>query len=287
MKLKELIQGPRIVLFEGAMGTELEHRGAPMGVAANLSHADAVRAVHAAYRASGCDLLMTNTLTGNRIFSHDPDVDPRALNLAGVALAREAAGADAPVLGDLGSCGKLLKPFGPLTEDDARVAFAEQAGILAEGGVDGFVVETMTDIREAICALRACREVAELPVIVTLTFKTPRNGGRTLMGNATQDCVSQLEAAGASAVGANCGEIDPHELAEIVAAMRAVTTLPILAKPNAGKPRIESGKLIYDLPIERFVNGLESCMQAGATMIGGCCGTTPDYIRALAVALRR
>lgn len=285
MTLSELLHGQRVVLFEGAMGTQLEQRGAPMGAAANLTHPAAVRAVHDSYIACGCDLLMTNTLTANRIFMHDPGSDLRELNLAGVRLARAAAGA-APVLGDLGSCGKLLQPFGPLTEADAHAAFLEQASTLAEGGVDGFIVETMTDIREAVCALRACRAAADLPVIVTLTYRTARDGGRTLMGNPTADCVRQLEAAGAAAVGANCGEIDPQELALIIGAMRALTSLPILAKPNAGKPRVEAGRLIYDLPTAEFVAGIGECIRNGATMVGGCCGTSPEYISALARALR-
>jgi methionine synthase I (cobalamin-dependent) len=228
---------------------------------------------------------MSNTLTANRIFTHGPDSDLRELNLAGVRLARAAAGT-APVLGDMGSCGKLLQPFGPLTEAEAHAAFLEQAQLLAEGGVDGFIVETMTDIREAVCALRACRVAADLPVIVTLTYRTARDGGRTLMGNRTADCVRQLEAAGAAAVGANCGEIDPLELAAIIAAMRALTSLPILAKPNAGKPRVESGRLIYDLPVAEFVDGQSACIRSGATLVGGCCGTSPEYIAALARAIR-
>ncbi|TAK52486.1 MAG: hypothetical protein EPO25_13430 [Gammaproteobacteria bacterium] len=280
MGLQELLNGPGLVLFEGAMGTQLERRGAPMGGVANLSHPEAVAAVHADYRNCGVDLLMTNTLTGNRIFTRDPDVDLHALNLAGVALARAAAG-PLPVLGDIGSCGKLLKPFGPVTEEEAHGAFLEQARTLHEGGVDGFIVETMMDLREALVALRACREAGGLPVIVTLTFKTARNGGRTMMGNAAADSVRQLEGAGAAAVGANCGEITPHELAGVIGAMRAVTSLPILAKPNAGKPRVDQGRVIYDLPITDFVAGLQECVAAGATMIGGCCGTSPAYIAAL------
>jgi len=280
MRLDELIRGPRIVLFEGAMGTELERRGAPMGGAANLSHPEAVAAVHADYRRCGIDLLMTNTLTGNRLFQRGRDVDLRALNLAGVALARAAA-ADLPVLGDIGSCGQLLKPFGPVAEEEAHAAFAEQARALHAGGVDGFIVETMMDLREALIALRACCEVVDLPVIVTLTFKTARNGGRTMLGHGAQDAARQLEAAGAAVIGANCGEITPHELAGVVGAMRAATSLPILAKPNAGRPRLEQGRTVYDLPVADFVAGLQGCIAAGATMIGGCCGTSPAYIAAL------
>lgn len=280
MNLRDLITGSRTVLFEGAMGTELERRGAPMGGAANLTHPDAVAAVHADYRRCGCDLLMTNTLTGNRIFVQGKGVDLQALNLKGAELARRAAGT-APVLGDMGSCGKLLKPFGPVTDDEAFAAFLEQARFLLEGGVDGFIIETMMDLREALIALRACREAGDLPVIVTLTFKTARNGGRTMLGNPAADSVRQLEAAGAAAVGANCGEVTPHELAGVIGAMRAATSLPILAKPNAGRPRVEQGRAVYDLPIADFVSGLQECIAAGATMVGGCCGTSPAYIEAL------
>jgi hypothetical protein len=177
MDFTALIQNPVPVLFEGAMGTELERRGATMGGKSNLSHPDTVLAIHRDYQRCGCAVLMTNTLTMNRVLLwSDPDaVDIRAVNLAGARLAREVAGADGYVLGNIGSTGKLLKPYGPLDESEASAAFAEQAGLLREGGVNGFIIETMMDLREAVCALTACRAYPELPVLVTIAFKTAKN----------------------------------------------------------------------------------------------------------------
>ena len=222
------------------MGTQLGEAGLEMGGQTNITHPEAVLAVHQRYADCGVDLLITNTLTMNRvnIESHNVGVDVREVNLAGARLAKAAARDGQYVLGDMSSTGKMLKPYGPLSEDDAYAAFREQAAILAEGGVDGFIIETMFDLREALCALRAAKEAGDLPIIASIAFNTVGNGGRTVMGNTARDCAQALTEAGACAVGANCGSLDPLELAEIVSMMRAATSLPIVAQPNAGKGRL-------------------------------------------------
>lgn len=275
------------ILMEGAMGTELAKRSADMGGRSTLTHPEQVLAIHRDYVGCGCRMLITNTLTMNRIFlDGHKDIDLREVNLTGARLARQAVGPERYVLGDISSTGKLLKPYGQLTEEVALTAFAEQAALLAEGGVDGFLIETMMDLKEALCALRACQSVSTLPVIVSMAFKTPKNGGRTMMGDTAKDCAQALTEAGACVIGANCGDIDPLQTAEVVAMLHAETALPILAKPNAGKPRLVDGKVIYDMPITAFLAGMTACLEAGAILVGGCCGTAPDYIQALADAIR-
>jgi 5-methyltetrahydrofolate--homocysteine methyltransferase len=284
MNLPEFLDSDRETVFlDGAMGTQLGEAGLEMGAHNNVTHPEAVLAVHERYAECGVDLLITNTLTMNRvnIESHNIDVDVREVNLAGVRLAKEAARDGQYVLGDMSSTGKMLKPYGPLAEDDAYAAFREQASILAEGGVDGLIIETMFDLREALCALRAAKEAADLPVIVSIAFNTAGNGGRTVMGNTACDCAQALAEAGAYAVGANCGSLDPLELAEVVAMMREATSLPIVAQPNAGKARLVEKRLIFDMPPSSFAAGIEECVRAGARLVGGCCGTSPAHIKAM------
>lgn len=289
MSLSELLlDKERVVFIDGAMGTQLAQAGAEMSGRSNLSHPDAVLSVHRQYVESGADLIITNTFTMNRVNveSHGIAVDVREVNLAGASLARAAAGPGHYVLGDMGSTGKMLKPHGDLTEDAAYAAYKEQAAILAEGGVDGFIVETMFDLREALCALRACREVSGLPVVVSMTFNTLKNGGRTVMGDSARDCATALEKAGAGAIGTNCGGLDPTEVAQIISWMKEATSLPLVAQPNAGRPRMVGGETVFDMSPEDFASGTRACAEAGARVLGGCCGTSPAHIKALRSAIQ-
>jgi len=187
----------------------------------------------------------------------------------------------------MGSTGKMLKPYGDLSADDAYAAFKEQAIILAEGGVDGIIVETMFDLAEAICAVQACKEAIDLPVIVSMSFNTMQKGGRTIMGNSAQDCAKALTEAGACVVGANCGNLDPFQMSEIISIMREVTPLPLLAQPNAGIPRFVDNQTVFDMSPSDFAEGAYRCIQAGAQLVGGCCGTSPAHIRAVAELLKK
>jgi 5-methyltetrahydrofolate--homocysteine methyltransferase len=284
MSLLELLSSNRTTIFlDGAMGTQLGEAGLEMGGQNNVTNMGAVLAVHEQYAACGVDLLITNTLTMNRvnIETHNLGVDVREVNLAGVRLARAATHDGQYVLGDIGAIGKMLKPYGGLSEDDAYAAFREQAAILAEGGVDGFIIETMIDLREALCALRAVREASDLPIIASIAFNTAGDGGRTVMGDTARDCAHALGEAGACVVGANCGGLDLPEMAEIVAMMREATSLPIVAQPNAGKPRLVDKSIVYDMSPADFAAGVEECVRAGARLVGGCCGTSPAHIRAM------
>jgi len=284
MNLRELLSSDKQRIFlDGAMGTQLGQMGLEMGGKNNVTNPDAVLAVHERYVAAGVDLLITNTLTMNRVNleSHNVGVEAREVNLAGARLAKAAAGADRLVLGDMSSTGKMLKPYGPLPEDDAFATFSEQATILAEGGVDGFIIETMFDLREALLALKAVKQMSDLPVFATITFNTVRNGGRTVMGNTAHDSATALTEGGADAVGINCGSIDPFEVAELVAVMREATVLPIVAQPNAGRGRMVDKELVFDMTPADFALGAKACADAGARLLGGCCGTSPEHIQAM------
>lgn len=283
MRFTELLEGRRIVLFDGAMGTQLDKKGLMSRGRNNLDAREAVLEIHRAYVQAGCDALITNTLTMNRLYieTHKVGVPVTDVNRAGVELARRAADGNQCVLGDMSSTGQLLEPYGTYTEAEFHEAFKEQAQIQAEAGIDGFIVESMFDLREALCALRACKEVASLPVLVSIAFQTNSNGGRTMMGDTAEQCARQLTEAGANAVGANCGDLDPGQMADVVATLRAATNLPIAAQPNAGKPRLIEDRTIFDMEPEPFAKGIAECIEAGARLVGGCCGTTPEHIKAI------
>jgi len=169
----------------------------------------------------------------------------------------------------------------------AKIYNSTAALDLAEAGVDGFIIETMFDLREALCAIRACRGNFPLPVIVSIAFKTETKGGRTMMGNSAEDCAKSLTDAGVDVIGANCGDLDPSQMAVVVSLLKKETNVPILAQPNAGKPRLVGDKTVFDMEPAIFALGINECLQAGARLVGGCCGTTPEHIRAVAALLNR
>jgi len=276
-------------LLDGAIGTELDKRGVMGRASNNLDAPEIVIEILREYAACGCNALTANTLTMNRIYieTHNVGVSVQEINKAGVELARQAAGADRYVLGNLSSTGQLLEPYGTYKESQFLDAFREQAEILAESGVDGFLIETVFDLREAMCALRACKENSSLPVMVSIAFNTEEKGGRTIMGDSAEQCARSLTDAGADAVGANCGNLDPAQMAIVISEMRSATSLPLLAQPNAGKPRLVEDKTVFDMAPAQFAEGIMECRRAGAKLVGGCCGTTPEHTRVVADSLQR
>lgn len=286
MDLLAYIHNNPYLILDGGMGTQLDKRGLMSRGRNNLDAPHPVLEVHREYIAAGSNAIITNTLTMNRIYieTHDVGVSVDEVNRTGVRIARETADGKVFVLGDMCSTGQMLEPYGDYTEEQFLDNFREQASILAEG-VDAFIIETMFDLNEAICAVRACKEVADLPVIVGMAFSTEVNGGRTMMGNSAEDCARRLAGAGADVVGANCGEIGPHEMASLVEMIRSAVSIPIMVEPNAGKPQLVDGKTAFDMGPDDFAAGVLECYRAGATLLGGCCGTSPDHIRALAERL--
>jgi 5-methyltetrahydrofolate--homocysteine methyltransferase len=288
MDFAKLLEREKVILFDGAMGTQLDKRGLMGRGRCNLDNPESVLGIHKEYSQCGCRALTTNTLTMNRIYieTHNVEVSVREVNQAGAELARQAAGDTLCVFGDISSTGQLLEPYGTYKESAFYDAFKEQAGILADSGVDGFIVETMFDLREAVCAVRACKDNFPLPVIASIAFFTETKGARTVMGNSAQDCVNALTDAKADVIGANCGSIDPQQMAVIVSMIHSMTDLPVIAQPNAGKPALVEDKTVFDMTPEAFAEGIEKCLRAGARFVGGCCGTTPAHIRKTAELLR-
>ena len=284
MNLADFIATRLPILLDGAMGTQLAVAGLEMGGQNCVSHPDDVLSVHKQYSDLGCDILTTNTLTMNRISveTHRVGIDVKEVNLSGAKLARTAAVSGQYVLGDISSTGKLLEPYGEYSEEQFYATFREQAEYLLAGGVDGFIVETMIDLREALCAVRACRDVSSLPVLATLSFQTADKGGRTVMGNSAGESARLLAEAGAQAVGVNCGNIDPHEASLIISMMKDAVGIPLVAQPNAGKPRLVDDRTVFDMMPKDFADGIAECIAAGATLVGGCCGTSPEHIRCVA-----
>lgn len=283
MSLTEFISNKNVILLDGAMGTRLAESGLEMGGQNNVTHPLIVADIHREYADCGCDILITNTLSMNRIYieAHQLDLDVQEVNLAGAKLAKSAAASRQYVLGDIGSTGKLLQPYGDLSEADAFGAFKEQASLLAEGGVDGFIIETMIDLRESLCALRACKTVSSLPIIASMAFADTKNGGHTVMGNSTQECAKALENQGVIAVGANCGDLSPIQMVSVIETLRKETSLPTLSMPNAGLPKLVDNQTVFDMSPNSFAAGISECLAAGVRLIGGCCGTSPAHIRAL------
>jgi 5-methyltetrahydrofolate--homocysteine methyltransferase len=282
----------RAVLLDGAMGTELMSRGLPQGAcpeAWNVENPGLVQEVHRAYFAAGADAVSTNSFGGSRIKLAGHGLDGRAFELdrAAARLAREVAPPGRSVAGSMGPTGKFLKPQGEFTEEEFESAYAEQAEALAEGGADVLLIETQYDLREALCAVRGARRAVALPVLATMTFNAVPRGYFTLMGDTVPRCLKELERAGAGAVGANC-TLNSEQMAGLVKAMRPETALPLIAQANAGKPALDAdGHVIYSQSLEDYVRFIPEILLVGANIIGGCCGTTPAFIKAMAEILSR
>ena len=262
-----------VLIADGAMGTQLQAGGLAPGAPGELwvlERPQDVVAIHRAYREAGARVLLTNSFGGSRWKLQLAGLEERVAEVNRVAgeLARQAAGEDAWVLGDIGPTGRFMAPLGTETFADFVTVFTEQAEALVAGGVDGIIVETMTALEEARAALQAAKSVTDLPVAVAMTFTPDRSGEgfHTVMGVSAEEAVAALQEAGADIVGSNCG-VGSEAMVRILARMAAVATVPLLAKPNAGVPRLEAGRTVYDETPERFARN-------GAALVaaGGRCG---------------
>ncbi|HHU63020.1 MAG TPA: homocysteine methyltransferase [Clostridiales bacterium] len=272
-----------ILLMDGAMGTMLQNQGAVGGKCLellNVEHPDMVRSVHRVYRDQGSKVIQTNTFGANRIKLSKSGLDDRVweLNTAGVKIAREVMGNDGWVALSVGPTGELFEPYGSLNWDRAYSAFKEQVTIGAEAGCDVIWIETMSDLEEARTAVIAARESCDLPVVCTMTFEA---GGATLMGNTPVACISTLQGVGAHAVGVNCSG-GPQQLIEIIKEMRPYSKVPLVMQPNAGLPEVVEGKVVYSLTPEEMAGFIPDILEAGVRIVGGCCGTRPEHIGAMA-----
>ncbi|NPV52744.1 MAG: hypothetical protein HPY71_04380 [Firmicutes bacterium] len=280
--------GKGIILFDGAMGTMLLAAGFPPGECPerwNVDHPEKVKGIHEMYREVGAMVLETNTFGGNRkkLDRFELGDRVREFNIAGARLAREVAGESLLVAGSMGPTGEFMEPLGSLTRGLAFEIFSEQARALEEGGADIICIETMSDLDEAQVALDAAKASTHLPVMCLMTFEA---SGRTIMGVSPGDAARVLSTRGAIALGANCSS-GPGDMIRVVREMATVTGLPIAAIPNAGLPQLVDGATVYSEQPESMAESMMKLIEAGASIIGGCCGTTPEHIRAMASRMSR
>jgi methionine synthase I (cobalamin-dependent) len=287
--MKPLPPRGEVILTDGALGTEYQRRGLPPGACADFLNLDAPTKVYdvtRSYVAAGSDAVLTTTFRANGVTLRDYGraADTRAINVASAKIAREAAGPARLVFGDVGPSGKMLMA-GEVNEDELRRGFAEQCEGLAEGGVDAIVLETFSDLAEAKIALAAAMAAGK-PAIVSFAFDTGRSKDRTLMGVTPEQAAVEMADAGACAVGANCGT-GLESYIDICRRFAAATPLPVWIKPNGGLPEMVDGEIRYRSTPQQFAAVIPAYIEAGATYIGGCCGTNPDFIGAAAVVVAR
>ncbi|MDR3752048.1 MAG: homocysteine S-methyltransferase family protein [Terracidiphilus sp.] len=288
-RLHEWLAGG-LLITDGAWGTELQARGLPPGANPdtwNLTHPERVEAVARAYAEAGSQVILTNTFRANAIAmqnSGEADLDAYldAINRAGVDLSRRAAG-QALVFASIGPTGKMMVS-GEIGSEQVSAAFAAQARSLAAAGADALLVETMSEIEEARLAVEAAKRTG-LPVLVSFAFDSGKNKDRTMMGATPEAVAAAMVEAGADVVGANCG-VGIERVLPICQRLRAACDLPIWIKPNAGLPILEGTAVHYGTSAEFFASHYTALRDAGASFLGACCGSTPEFIRALAAARR-
>ncbi len=272
------------VITDGAWGSIFLASGlqaGELGDAWNVTQPERVEAVPRAYVEAGSRIILTNTFRSNRISleTHGMSGKIRELNRTGVEISRRAAAGRALVFASIGTTGKLLI-MGTATRQQLLDVFVEQTEILAEAGPDGIIIETMTDLEETKIAVEAARRTG-LPVIACMVYDSGRNRDRTMMGVTPEQAAKGLQEAGADVIGANCGQ-GPAGYIPICRRLAASTDLPLWIKPNAGLPELVEGRTVYRTTPNDFAVQFPSIVEAGASFVGGCCGTTPDFIRALA-----
>ena len=280
----------RPILLDGGMGTELIAHGFSQGTAPeawNIEHPEIIRNIHQSYFDAGADVVSTNSFGGSHLKLKTHGLGDRcyALNKASAELACSVKYEGKYVYGSIGPTGQFLKPYGNLTEKELRDSFTDQVKGLTDGGIDFFIIETMYDLQEALLALDVCRQSSNLPVFLSLTFnKTPR-GFFTMMGNSVPQFCETADTLDIPAIGANC-TLDSKDMALLTKEFRSFTHRSIIAQANAGQPEIgDDGVVIYSQGLEDYVLHVKDILQNGARILGGCCGTNPDYIRRMASLL--
>jgi len=282
-----LVDGP--VLTDGAWGTQMQARGLAVGGCPdewNLTHPETVEEIPRAYVEAGSQIVLTNTFRANRVTLADYGLadQAEAINRAGAEISRRAVGDRAHVFASIGPSGRMLM-MGEVSEQQLLDAFGEQARALAAGGAHAVVIETMGDVAEAVLAVQGAKTTG-LPVVACLCFDSGAALDRTLMGTTPEQAAQELTAAGADAIGANCGQ-GIAGYVEICRRLRAATDRPIWVKPNAGIPELVNDVPVWKTPPEEFGSYGPALVAAGASFLGGCCGTAPEFIRALGDAIRR
>ena len=284
--LEQRLASGEILVADGAIGTLLVERGLGAGAcpeSVTLSRPQLLEEIAYLYLEAGADIISTNTfgasplkLAGFGLADRTSEVNARA-----VAAVRSAVGDRAHVAGSIGPCGKLLTPYGDVTPEEVYVSFSKQVESLVAAGVDCVCVETMIDLNEATLAVRAVKDVsAPTPVTASMTFEATPKGFFTIMGVSVEAAAAGLTEAGADAIGSNCGN-GIESMIEIARAFRSVSQLPLTIQPNAGLPRVAGGKTVYDETPTFMAEQAKQLLSIGVSVIGGCCGTTPEHIAAL------
>lgn len=273
----------RVVLFDGGMGSTIVSLGLPEGECPeswNLAHPDVIRDIHRKYLEAGADVIETNTFGASRLrlasFGYDNGVEK--INARAVEIAKKVCPEHKFVAGNVGPCGGFLKPVGKFSIEELEASFLEQTKALSQAGVDLFSIETMYDLREALIVIKVIKKVSDLPIFVSMTFDKKPKGYFTMMGNTISECAAEVKKAGADVVGANC-TLGSEGMIGLVEKLRENTDLPIIAQPNAGKPDLIQNKLTYPQNPESFAEDTLKIIKAGASLVGGCCGSTPEFIR--------
>ena len=282
-----LLKTNTIVPLDGAWGTELSRFGLPSGAIPelwNLEQPAAVAAVPRAYADAGARIVLTNTFGASSLKLAKSNLASyaRAINEAGSRISKTAVPLQVLVFGSVGPSGDFLEPLGPISPAQLEAVFREQIEGLVAGGVDGVIVETMTDLEEALCGLRAAKAVnPQLPVAVSLTFDKGLKGYATMMGITPRDAAQRLEAEGADIIGTNCGN-GIENMIDIVRELAQATRRPLWARPNAGLPQLLNGATVFPASPADMAAHVPALIDAGARFVGGCCGTTPAHISAIA-----
>ena len=284
-KLKE-----KPLLFDGAMGTMLMKAGRgslKTPILLNRDEPDLVTDIHRQYYAAGADVVITNTFGGSplKLAADGLEQQLADLNRKAVALARRACPEGKFVAGDIGPSGKMIQPLGEVAPEEMQENFFSQATVLIESGVDLIIIETMYSLEEALAAVQGVRQAGDILLLASMTYSKTKNGFFTVMGDNIPQCVSDLEEAGADMMGANC-TLNSTDTIDMTAELRAATGKPLLIQPNAGKPVTSKGVTYYEQTPAEFAGDAQKIHAAGADMIGGCCGTTPEFIEAVAETLR-
>lgn len=282
-KLQKLLKEKKVLVADGAWGTELMKRGLAAGdfpEVWNLEEPYLVKQIAEEYRNAGADIILTNTFGANRLKLKRTGFTGNVLeiNRIGVELSKEES-EGALVFASIGPTGELLKPLGDFDEADFIKVFSEQVKGLAEGKPDGIIIETMSDAREALCAFEAVRKNSSLPVGISFSFNKGHKGFATMMGLSPEQVVKTFINKKIDVIGANCGSITIEDMIDIARTMKKFTSLPLWIKANAGLPLLKDKKTVYPQTPEEITSFIPGLIEAGAKIIGGCCGTTPEYIK--------
>lgn len=276
----------QIVILDGAMGSLLMDQGLPAGTPPEIwngSNSDKIKKIHKMYFKAGSNVVLTNTFGGSGLklgaYKHGNNIEE--YNHKAVSIALEACPENGYVAGDIGPSGAFLPPVGDITIIDFESNYLEQMQVLADAGVDLFFIETMVDLREAEAAVKAAKNVSQLPVFVSMTYKKTKRGFFTIMGNSVEQCVDSLQKLGVDAIGANC-TIGSDDMIDLIQELNQLTELPIIAKPNAGLPQLINGETIYPTKSKDFAKDISKIVENNARIVGGCCGTDPAFIEKIA-----